>query len=118
MSIRFIIGRAGAGKTHWCVERTVEMMRAHPVGTPIIMLLPRQATFQMERRLTCDPRLDGFIRTRILSFEELGREALTACGGGALGTLDAKGRQMVLRRLLRELENELEYFGPVARQAG
>ena len=51
MPVRFIIGRAGSGKTHHCFEQIVQSLRADPLGAPIWWILPRQATFMAQREL-------------------------------------------------------------------
>src|SRR5206468_2358170 len=84
MSVTFVISRAGSGKSRRCFERIVEALRADPLGPPIYWLLPKQATFMAERRLTCGSDLPGFCRARVASFEELGRDIFSACGGAAV----------------------------------
>jgi len=69
VSVRFVIGRAGSGKTKHCFDAIVEAMRAEPLGAPIYWILPKQATFSAERELTTRSGLDGFCRARVLSFE-------------------------------------------------
>ncbi len=118
MSVRFVIGRAGTGKTRWCFDRIVQSLRADPLGPPIFWILPRQGTFQAERELTCNSGLDGMLRVRVVSFEELGREVLAECGGAAIPEITPYGRQMILRLLLREHGPKLRFFRGVAHQEG
>ena len=118
MAVRFIIGRAGSGKTYRCVNRIVQAMRDEPMGPPIYWLLPKQATFMAERELTCASRLGAFCRTRIVSFDMLGRDILADCGGGIIPEVTALGRQMILGHLLRKHQSQLRFFTSVARQAG
>ena len=51
MGVRFVIGRAGTGKTHGCVTEIAAAMRALPLGPPLYWIVPDQATFIMERLL-------------------------------------------------------------------
>lgn len=118
MGVRFVIGRAGSGKTKHCFDAIVEAMRAEPLGPPIYWILPKQATFSAERELTTRSGLDGFCRARVLSFELLGEEVLAACGGAAVPELSAIGRQMLLGYLLRAHQDQLQFFRSVARQPG
>lgn len=118
MSIRFVVGRAGTGKTRFCFDRIVAAMRAQPLGEPIYWILPKQATFEAERQLTVNSGLNGFVRCRVLSFEQLGQDVLAQCGGAAVPAITAYGRQMILRMLLRKHADQLQFFGRVARQAG
>ncbi len=91
---------------------------ADPLGPPIYWLLPRQATFNAERELTCASGLKGFCRARILSFEDFGREIFEDCGGSSIPQVTSLGRQMILGHLLRQAQPELRFFKGVARQPG
>lgn len=118
MAVTFVIGRAGSGKTARCFRRTVEAMRADPLGPPILWIVPRQATFMAERQLTCASGLAAFTRTRVLSFDQLAVEVFALCGGSALPEVTPLGRQMILGHLLRRLQPRLGYYKSVARQVG
>lgn len=118
MAVRFVIGRAGTGKTRRCFDAIVDSCAEDPLGPPIYWLLPRQATFTAERELTCKSQLNGFSRARVVSFEELGREVLAECGGVAIPEVTAIGRQMILGHLLRKHKEELRFFKSVAHQPG
>jgi ATP-dependent helicase/nuclease subunit B len=118
MPVHFLIGRAGSGKSRVCFERIVEMMRADPLGPPIYLIVPKQETFSAERELTCGSGLEGFCRTRVVSFELLGEQVLAECGGTAIPEVTELGRQMMLGHLLRKHEKELKYYGSSARRIG
>src|SRR5690242_18811385 len=118
MSVRFVIGRAGTGKTHRCFCAIVDAVARDPLGPPIYWIVPKQATFMAERELTCASGLHGFCRVRVVSFELLGEEILADCGGGAVPQVTATGRQTVLGHLLRIHQEKLKFFTSVARQAG
>jgi ATP-dependent helicase/nuclease subunit B len=118
MGVRFIIGRAGSGKTGRCFDQIVRACREDPLGPPIYWLLPRQATFQAERKLVCESGLAVVCRASVLSFNQLGDLVSQQCGGIAIPQTTAGGRQMILGHLLRTNQNELQFFGSVARQPG
>ena len=81
MAVRFVLGRAGTGKTRHCVEQIASALRADPIGPPIYWIVPRQATFSSERTLTCAAGLTGYCRARVVSFELLVQQVLAECGG-------------------------------------
>ena len=122
MAVRFVIGRAGTGKTWHSFRAIVEAMKADPLGPSaggaIWWILPKQATFSAERELTCNSGLNGFARCRVVSFDQLGRDVLQECGGGAVPEIRALGRQMLLGYLLRTMQPQLRFFSGVARQPG
>ena len=118
MSVRFLIGRAGSGKSLHCFRAITEQLRGDPLGEPIYLIVPKQETFTAERTLTCASGLPGFCRARIVSFELLGEEILSECGGTAIPQVTELGRQMVIGHLLRKHEKELTYYASAARQVG
>jgi ATP-dependent helicase/nuclease subunit B len=118
VAVRFVIGRAGTGKSRRCFDAITDACASDPLGPPIYWILPKQATFTAERELTCNSGLQGFSRARVVSFEELGRQVLAECGGVAIPQVTALGRQMVLGHLLRKHKDELRFFTSVTHQPG
>ncbi len=118
MAARFILGRAGTGKTHWCFDRILRTIRNQPLGPAVYWIVPRQATFLAERQLACTGGLGGYFRARILDFQDLAAEILAECGGTALPEITDRGRRMILGHLLRQLQPQLQFFGSVAHQSG
>jgi ATP-dependent helicase/nuclease subunit B len=116
MGIGFVIGRAGTGKTHHCLQAISRDLAADPLGPPIYWIVPRQATFSTERLLL--ENFGPFSRCRVVSFDTLGVEVLGATGGSAAGQISAQGRQMIIGLLLRQLADRLVYFKSSARRVG
>src|ERR1051325_6923122 len=117
MPVRFVIGRAGSGKSFRCLTQIIDELKRDPLGPPIYWILPRQATFMAERQLTCTKDLGGYCRARVLSFDQLGDEILAECGGAAIPEITTLGRQMILGHLLRKNASKLKYFQLVAKHA-
>ncbi len=110
MSLRFIIGRAGSGKTGTCLEEIRAELKARPTGTPLVLLVPEQATFQTEYVLAATPGLKGFIRAQVLSFRRLAYRVLQETGGAARPHIGELGKRMLLRRLLEQRRKEIRVF--------
>ncbi|MEK7780340.1 MAG: hypothetical protein AAB370_02430, partial [Verrucomicrobiota bacterium] len=62
MQTRFLLGPAGSGKTFRCLAEIRRELIASPEGPPLLLLAPKQATFQLERQLLADPELHGYTR--------------------------------------------------------
>jgi ATP-dependent helicase/nuclease subunit B len=107
---RFLLGPAGAGKTFLCLREIRQSLLAEPDGPPLILLSPKQATFQLERQLLADSNLRGYTRLQILSFERLAKFALAFAGAPAQPLLSEDGRAMVLHALLARRRKELQIF--------
>lgn len=116
--MRFLLGPAGSGKTWCCLSEARAALQASPEGPPLLMLAPKQATFQLERRLLSDPELAGYTRLQILSFERLAWFLLDELAPAPPALLSAEGRVMVLRSLLQRRRDELKVFRASARLPG
>ena len=139
---RFLLGPAGSGKTFRCLDEIRAALRENPEGPPLILLAPKQATFQLERQLLADPKrwgerprepksnpadgsrgrsphqIAGFTRLNIFSFDRLARFIFEKTGIAPPKLLSDEGRVMVLRALLLRHADELKLFRGSARRAG
>jgi len=110
MRARFLLGRAGSGKTYTCIGEVRAALRADPEGPPLIFLAPKQATFQLERQLLIEGEVSGYTRLSILSFERLAQFALEQLGRPVNTILSEQGRTMALRALLSRRRGQLQIF--------
>ncbi len=60
MTLRFIYGRTGTGKTRRCLDEVAAELARRPEGPPLVVLVPEQATFQTEQALLASEPLRGF----------------------------------------------------------
>jgi ATP-dependent helicase/nuclease subunit B len=115
---RFILGPAGSGKTFRCLAEIRAVLTGAPEGPPLLLLAPKQTTYQLERQLLADAALPGYARLHILSFERL---AFFICHELQISPprmLDEEGRLMVLRGLLARKRDQLKLFRASARLTG
>ena len=118
---RFLLGPAGSGKTFRCLAEIRDALRENPEGPPLILLAPKQATFQLERQLLADTAaagLNGYTRLHIFSFERLAQFVFENLHVAPPQLLAEEGRVMVLRALLMRHEDELKLFHRSARRPG
>lgn len=116
MHATFLLGAAGTGKTHRCLEEARDALKRSAEGLPLLFLAPRQATYQIERELLSDPELHGYTRLQVLSFDRLARFILSR--SSTTPVLSAEGRVMVLRALLTRHHGDLKVFHSSARLPG
>ena len=64
VQVRFLLGPAGSGKTFLCLKEIRDALRENAGGPPLILLAPKQATFQLERQLLTGHSLDGYTRLK------------------------------------------------------
>ncbi len=115
---RFLLGPAGSGKTFRCLAEIRAALRESADGPPLVLLAPKQATFQLERQLLADKELSGFARLHIFSFDRLARFVLDKLSVAPPEQLNDEGRVMVLRALIMRHEKELKLFRRSARRPG
>ena len=110
MALRFVIGRAGTGKTSRCLDEIRGSLLERPDGPPLIMLVPEQATFQTEYALLSGTGLSGAIRAQALSFRRLSFRIMQETGGTALVPIGDNGKQMLLYKIIHRLGEKLQLF--------
>ncbi len=116
--MRFLLGPAGSGKTFRCLTEVRHALGASPEGAPLLLIAPKQTTYQLERQLLAYPSIAGYTRLHILSFERLAHFIFSRLGLTSPEMLDEEGRLMVLRGLLARKRHELKLFRASARLTG
>jgi ATP-dependent helicase/nuclease subunit B len=109
MAVQFLLGRSGTGKTSYCVRAIVDAL-LEPSDQPLLVLVPEQATYQAERAILSDPRIKGYNRLHILSFDRL--QFLLLGRSTARPAISRIGRQMIVHKILRDNLDKLRVFGP------
>jgi len=118
VQVRFLLGPAGSGKTFRCLTEMRQALSASPTGQPLLLVAPKQTTYQLERQLLAEPSLPGYTRLHILSFERLADFIFDQLQAPRPEMLDEEGRLMVLRGLLARKRDDLKLFRASARLTG
>ncbi len=119
MSVRFVFGRSGSGKTWRSLQAIrAELKRSPFEGNRLILLVPEQASLQAERGLLSQADLAGFTRCEVLSFRRFGHRLLGELGGAGPTVLTPVARQMVIQHLLAGNADRLRFFGGLRQRAG
>lgn len=118
MSVRFLLGRAGTGKTHFCEKEISDQLRENPDGEPLIMLVPDQMTFETEYRLATSEGIEGMTRAEVFSFGRLALNVLQQAGGVTRQKIDNVGINMLLRRIVEARKDDLKVFQRASDQQG
>jgi len=123
MAVRFIIGRAGSGKTYHCLHAIRTRLAQDPVnGARLILLVPEQAGLQMERAIVqpvdsgaAPSGVTAAHRAEVVSFKRLAHRVLDSSVGLATRALTEPARAMVLRHLVARHADDLQYYRRAAR---
>ena len=118
MSLQLIIGRAGSGKSHHVLQQITTAVSTNPLGSPLILIAPEQATFQIEKAILQTPGISGSLRTQVLGFHRLAYRIMQETGGAALIPIRDEGKKMLLHKVMARHKDELELYGRAADQLG
>lgn len=119
MPVRFVIGRAGTGKTVHCLNGMRDALRALPLEGPrLVLLVPEQVSLHMERSLLEGLTAAAAHRAEVLSFRRLAHRILSAYGDGGRTAISPTARSMLLRLLLARHRDALRYYQRGERFAG
>lgn len=106
MSLQFIMGNPGSGKSHILYENVIQESMKNP-GKKYIILVPEQFTMQTQKELVYRHPRHGIMNIDILSFERLAFRVLEETGEDRRKILDEEGKSLILRKIAGELEASL-----------
>jgi len=117
MAVTFVLGRAGTGKTYTCIEAIARELSRGPGGSALILLVPEQASFQMERALATRLPTGGYTRAAVLSFTRLAQRVFNETGP-APPLLTPQTRGVALRLVVAQRSERLRVLARAARRPG
>lgn len=117
MSIRFIYGRAGTGKSKFCIDEIGSKLTDNEENK-LIILVPEQYTFTTENKVLKVIGEQAFLRIEVLSFKKMARIVFEECGGRVKEIIKESGRNMLIHRVLNENIELLDYFKKISREQG
>ncbi len=110
MSLQFILGGSGRGKTYYLQHLVSEEAKLFP-DRQYIFIVPEQFTMQTQKELICMSKEKGILNIDVQSFLRLAFRVFSETGANNLPVLDDMGKTMILKKVLNNLEGKLEYFG-------
>ena len=117
MGIRFIFGRAGSGKSYYCLNQIKKKLE-NDKNNKLILLVPDQYTFQTEKKLLEHIGERALLRAEVLSFKRMATRVFDRCGGRAINVIEDSGKNMLIYKLLKDKGEELQYFNRISKQQG
>ncbi|MEF9951575.1 MAG: helicase-exonuclease AddAB subunit AddB [Clostridium sp.] len=109
MSLKFIFGRSGRGKTTYCLNSIKKDIEEN-MGSKYILLVPEQLTFSSENKLLSIVNNDKNFKAEVLSFRTLGNRIFTEVGGLSHRHINSSGRSMLIYNVLSSLKGKLSIF--------
>ena len=117
MSIRFIYGRSGTGKSEFCINSIEENLKQDRENK-LILIVPEQYTFVTENKILKYIGEKALLRTQVLSFKKMSREVFDECGGRVKEIIKESGKNMLIHKVLNENIYDLDYFKKISREQG
>lgn len=118
MGIRFIFGRAGSGKSEFCLREIDKKVSDKDKDNKLILLVPDQYTFQTEKKLLERTGEKSLLRAEVLSFKRMANRVFDRVGGRTESVIENSGKSMLIYKLLKENLDELSYFNKISRKQG
>ncbi|MDD7683901.1 MAG: helicase-exonuclease AddAB subunit AddB [Clostridium sp.] len=118
MGIRFIFGRAGSGKSEFCLKSIDKKIRECDKDNKLILLVPDQYTFQSEKKLLEHTGEKSLLRAEVLSFKRMANRVFDRIGGRTENIIEDSGKNMLIYKLLKENMDNLHYFNKISRKQG
>ncbi len=117
MSLQFIIGSSGSGKTHRLYQDLIERSVREPQSS-FIAIVPEQFTMQTQKQIVTMHPDHGTMNIDIVSFNRLAYRVFEELAVEHPAVLDDMGKSMVLRKVAAEQKKNLQLYGGHLNQTG
>ena len=117
MSLRFIIGNSGSGKSYTAFSHIIEEAGKNP-GQMYYVIVPEQFTMQTQKTLVEMHPDRGILNIDVLSFDRLAYRVQEESGGDTRRALEETGKNMVLQKLVQSCRKELVYLQSQLKKPG
>ena len=117
MSLQFIIGASGAGKSHKIYNMIIDESIQNPKKNYVIVV-PDQFTMQTQLDVVKKHPRHGIMNIDVLSFGRLSHRIFSEVGGNEKPVLDDTGKSLVLRKIAAAEEENLSVMKRSIRKIG
>lgn len=117
MSLRFIYGRSGSGKSTFCLKDIKKKIDSG-LENSIILLVPEQFSFQAERNVIRYLGESGAFKVQVLSFKRMADKVFNEVGGLAKKHINSSGRSMLIYSIMEDNSQKLKVFKKAAKKQG
>lgn len=106
MALQFIFGSSGSGKSHSLYQNIIKEALENPEKTYLV-LVPEQFTMQTQKDLVMAHPGHAILNIDVLSFGRLAYRVMEETGGNQKIVLDDEGKNLILRKIAGDCEEEL-----------
>ena len=115
MGLKIIYGRAGSGKSTFCINQIKKKINNSPTNK-LILLVPEQFTFQTENKVLNAIGERYVLNAEVLSFKRLAHNVFNECGGATRTIMGDAGKSMLIFKVLEDLGDNMTVFKNASRQ--
>lgn len=117
MSLRFVFGASGSGKSRRVYEEVIRRAQENPKQN-FLVIVPDQFTMQTQKELVLLNEKGGILNIDVLSFGRLSHRILEEVGGEEIPVLDDTGKSLVLQKVAANLKEQLPVLGSFLHRQG
>lgn len=110
MSLQFIFGNSGSGKSTYLYQKIIEESIRRPDGN-FIVIVPEQFTMQTQKDLVMAHPRGGIMNIDVLSFQRLAHRIFEEVGEDRRSVLTETGKNLMLRKVALEEQEKLKVLG-------
>ena len=109
MSLQILIGDTNSGKSHTLVQHMVKHATAQP-DERFFVIVPEQATLKMQKDVVKLHPAHAAMNIDVVSFDRLAHVVFSELGIDDSHVLDDIGKMLILRKVLKELQDDLTVY--------
>lgn len=110
MSLQFVFGNSGSGKSSYLYEKVLAQAKEHPEQN-FLVIVPEQFTMQTQRELVERQADHAIMNVDVLSFARLAYRVFDELGKQELVILEETGKNLVLRKVAEQQKEQLRVLG-------
>lgn len=110
MSLQFIFGPAGSGKSTYVQDKLIRESMKAPKDN-FLLIVPDQFTMQTQMDIVKRHPGKGILNIDVLSFGRLSYRVFSVAGKPETPVLDDTGKSLVLRRVATDVAKDMPYIG-------
>lgn len=107
--MKYILGASGTGKTTFCFEE-IKKQASENLDNTYYLIVPEQFGIETERNLIKQINNNVLMNIQVTSFSRFAETMFLKLGYSNLKILEDDGKYMLLRKIVAENKNLLEYF--------
>lgn len=108
MSVRLICGRAGTGKSEYCLREIKEKKKQNK---KIYIITPEQFSYAEEKKLLDRMQKNALIEVEVLTFQRMAYRVASKIGGITKQNLSKAGKAMLIYRILSNKKSHFTFLG-------